>query len=163
MNEKKEASEVTNPYESPAAQSGDDPAVVAVYQGKVYSTLSIAIATIFGSVLATGLLIYSNYNHFEKKSNSLIVVGLTILLTIAFMFGLLIIEFPAVLAYLGLSFVIAAISLPVIQTLLGEELEAHEESGRPFHSVFRAIFIGIGCFFAMGVMLVIAFTMFTMV
>ncbi len=161
MKIKKETLEI-NPYASPNIEESTQREVIVDFKGKVYNTLSIAIATIFGSVLAGGLLIYSNYSHFEHKRSALFSALVTMILTIVFMFGMLIIDFPVVLLFLGINFVIAAVLLPLAQFLQGKELDQHELAEREFHSFVRAGLVGVGCLFAMGLMLFFAYTMFLM-
>lgn len=162
MKTKKETLEI-NPYASPKIEGPRQSEGIVDFKGKVYNTLSIAIATIFGSVLAAGLLLHSNYSHFEQKRSALFSAAITTLLTILFLFGMLIIDFPLVLLFLGINFIIAVISLPLTQILQGKELERHEEAEREFHSFVRAGLIGICCLFAMGLMLFLAYSMFLMI
>jgi hypothetical protein len=152
----------SNPYASPKSQNEAHSEDASEYSGKLYNTLSIAIATIFGSVLASGLLIQSNYNHLQLKQPALITAVCTALLTLAFMFSLFIIEFPLVMSFLMINFVIAVLLLPLNQALQGKLLEQHEDTKREFHSYFRASFIGVGCALAMLVMLLIASTMYVL-
>ncbi|MBV1909750.1 MAG: hypothetical protein KUG78_10550 [Kangiellaceae bacterium] len=151
-----------NPYTSPKVEGSGQNETVVEYQGKVYNILSISIATIFGSVLAAGLLIFSNFSHFEQTRNATIAAVFTAVLTVVFLCGMLIIDFPVVLLFLGLNFSIAAVLLPLNQLMLGNEIEQHEDADRDFHSFARAVLIGVGCLFAMGLMLFFAYTMFLM-
>lgn len=152
----------SNPYASPNSEAADQSEQAIEFKGKVYNALSIAIATIFGSVLVAGLLLHGNYNHFGQKRSAVAVAGITTLLTIVFMFGMLIVDFPVVLLFLGTNFIVAAVLLPITQALQGKALEKHEDAEREFHSVFRAGLMGIGCSFAMGLMLFLAYSMFLM-
>jgi len=161
MNTKKETLE-NNPYASPNTEEPMQSEGIVDFKGKVYNTLSISIATIFGSVLAAGLLLHSNYSHFEQKRSALYAAAITTPLTILFLFGMLIIDFPVVLLFLGINFIIAAVLLPLTQFLQGKELEQHEEAEREFHSFVRAGLIGVCCLFAMGLMLFFAYTMYLM-
>ena len=159
MKTKKETLE-NNPYASPKIEEPKQSDGIVDFKGKVYNTLSIAIAAIFGSVLAAGLLLYSNYGHFEQKRSALFSAAITTILTIVFLFGMLIIDFPVVLLFLGINFVIAVILLPLTQVLQGKKLEQHDEAEREFHSFVRAGLIGVCCLFAMGLMLFFAYTMY---
>lgn len=151
-----------NPYASPKVEEEILLDVGSDYKGRVYSTLSIAIATIFGSVLAAGLLIYSNFNDFQQKRLALIAAGLTGVFTLVFMFSMLVIDFPVVMSFLVTNFLIAAFLLPLNQLFQGKQLEIHEEAGREFHSYIRASLVGISCAIAMVLMLLIASTMYVM-
>ena len=162
MNIKKETLE-NNPYASPNTEEPMQIEGIVDFEGKVYNTLSIAIATIFGSVLAAGLLIHSNYSHFEQKRSALFSAAITALLTIFFLFGMLIINFPLVLSFLGINFIIAVVLLPLTQFLQGNELEQHEQAERKFHSFVRAGLIGVCCLFSMGLMLFFAYSMYLMI
>lgn len=153
---------VTNPYATPSSVQEDPKEVAVEFKGRVYNTLSMSIATIFGSVLAAGLLLYTNYSHFEQKRNALITVVITSFLTLIFLFGMLIIDFPVVLLFLGLNFIIAASLLPLSHILQGKELEQHEEAEREFHTYVRAGLVGFGCLIAMGLMLFFAYAMYLM-
>lgn len=161
MKTKKETLEI-NPYASPKIDESKQSKRIVEFKGKVYNTLSIAIATIFGSVLAAGLLIHSNYSHFEQKRSALFSAVITTLLTIFFLFGMLITDFPRVLLFLGINFIIAVVLLPLTQILQGKELEQHEQAEREFHSFVRAGLIGVCCLCAMGLMLFFAYTMYLM-
>lgn len=154
-----EENRVDNPYETPHSEvSAVEEA--AIYHGKVYNPLTIAIGTLFGSVLAAGLLLYSNFSHFNQKPHAIGTIVITIIATILFLFASLSIDHPSSLLYLLFNFIVAVIMFPLTISFQGTDLEAHEYSERPFHSVFRAIAIGIGCFIAMGIMLFLAFSMF---
>jgi hypothetical protein len=152
-----------DPYATPNAKETEQTEEFIEYSGKVYNTLSIAIATIFGSVLAAGLLIYSNYNHFKQKSLGLVAAVLTGVFTLLFMFSMLVIDFPLVMSYLAINFLIAATLLPLNHLFQGRQLELHEEGGRAFHSYIRASLVGASCAIAMILMLLIASTMHLMV
>jgi len=151
-----------NPYASPNSEDAKLSEEIAEFNGKVYNTLSIAIATIFGSVLAAGLLLHSNYSHFGQQRSALFSVVITALLTIFFLFGMLVMDFPVVLLFLGTNFIIAVFLLPITQVLQGKELEQHELAEREFHSFVRAGLIGVSCSFAMGLMLFFAYILFLM-
>lgn len=153
----------SNPYASPKAEEEFDTGDGSAYSGKVYNSLSIAIATIFGSVLAAGLLIHSNYSHFKQKTRALVAAVLTGVFTLLFMFSMLVIDFPLVMSYLAINFLIAATLLPLNQLFQGRQLELHEEAGRAFHSYIRASLVGASCAVAMILMLLIASTMYLMV
>jgi hypothetical protein len=153
----------TNPYASPNSEHEEQREESVEYHGKVYNTLSIGVATIFGSVLAGGLLLHSNYDHFEQKTKALFVILMTTILTLAFMLGMLIIDFPVVFLFIGINFIIAVVLLPLTQVLQGKELEKHEDNEREFHSFIRAALVGVSCSLAMGIMLFFAYTMFLMV
>ncbi len=152
-----------NPYASPKVEEEVPSNVGSGYRGKVYNTLSIAIATIFGSVLAAGLLIHSNYSHFQQKSFALIAAGVTGVFTLAFMFFMLVIDFPVAMLFLATNFLIAAFLLPLNQILQGKQLELHEQNEREFHSYIRASLVGVSCAVAMLAMLLIASTMYVMI
>ena len=154
-----EETPLDNPYEAPHSEVSLVEEA-QVYKGKVYNPLAIAISTLFGSVLAAGLLLYSNFTHFNQKPHAISTVVVTIIATILFLFASLSMEHPSSLMYLMFNFIIAVIMFPLTMTFQGTDLDAHEDADRPFHSVFRAIAIGIGCFLAMGVMLFLAFSMF---
>ncbi|TQV70919.1 hypothetical protein FLL45_21570 [Aliikangiella marina] len=151
-----------NPYESPKSQVSNASEDPAIYQGKVYNGFAVAIATLFGSVLAAGLVLHSNFTHFNKNLQAGITVVFTIIATIVFLFASLFVKYPSSLMYLTFNFVLAIIVFPLTIILQGAELDEHEEADLPFHSVFRAAMIGIACLFAMGMMLVFAYTMFIM-
>jgi hypothetical protein len=149
-----------NPYQSPKAQLSASIDETASYQGKVYSLLAIAIGTIFGSVLAAGLLVHSNFSHFKLNLQANITVALTIVATIGFLFASLFVEHPSSILYMGFNFVVAICLFPVVYFLQGDLLEQHEDKNLPFHSTFRAAAVGIACLLAMGMMLTFAYTMF---
>lgn len=152
-----------NPYASPNSEAAEQSEEAVDYKGKVYNGLSVSIATIFGSVLAAGLLLYSNYDHFEQKRKALLVIVITAILTLAFMFVMLVIDFPAVFLFLGINFFIGALLLPLTQLLQGKQLERHEDNEREFHSLIRAGLVGVSCSIAMGLMLSFAYSMFLMI
>lgn len=151
-----------NPYESPKSRVSNTPDASEVYQGKVYNALGAAIATLFGSVLAAGLVLHSNFTHFKQNLQAAITVVITIVATIIFLFASLFVKYPSPLMYIGFNFVLAVAVFPITYLLQGTALEEHEEADLPFHSVFRAAVIGIACLFAMGMMLMFAYTMFIM-
>ena len=151
-----------NPYESPKSRVSNSPDIPEIYQGKVYNGFAVAIASLFGSVLAAGLVLHSNFTHFQKNLQAAITVVITIIATIVFLFAGLFVKYPSSLMYLAINFVLAIIVFPLTLILQGVELDQHEEANLPFHSVFRAAIIGIACLFAMGMMLLFAYTMFIM-
>ncbi|WP_444996123.1 hypothetical protein [Aliikangiella sp. IMCC44359] len=148
-----------NPYESPTSEI-EFISSLPIYHGKLYSVLSIAIATIFGSVLAAGFLLQSNFNKFQQNTASLITISITTIATIIFLFSSLFINRPSFFVYLSFNFIVAILVFPVAHLLQGEKLEQHEQADRPFHSVFKTIGIGVLCFFAMGIMLFLALALF---
>ena len=149
-----------NPYRSPQSHVNPEIEEPKSYQGKVYNVLAIAIATLFGSVLAAGLLLHSNYTHFKQSTQAIITVLITIVATIAVLFTSLFVDYPSTLVYLGFNFLIAVILFPLCSALQGRSLDEHEYEDRPFHSIWRAALMGIACLLAMGMMLTFAYSMF---
>ena len=152
-------SDEDDPYQTPQSEL-DWITPESDYTGKLYSPLGIAIASVFGSVLATGLLIQSNYAKFQQNTHGLITIVITTIVTTLFLFMTLFIEYPSSLLYIVFNFFIAVLAMPLVHTLQGARLNHHEEKDREFHSVFRAAGIGVASLIAMTVMLKIAFTMF---
>ena len=149
-----------NPYQSPKAELFTLEDEVQVYRGKVYNMLAIAIGTIFGSVLAAGLLLHSNYTHFKQNTYANVTIGLTILATVLFLFTSLLIDHPSSLMYMGFNFIVAICLFPIVYFTQSEFLEQHENKNLPFYSSFRAAAVGIACLLAMAMMLTVAYTMF---
>lgn len=151
-----------NPYQSPKSNISLQTETSSEYSGKVYSVFAIAIGTLFGSVLAAGLLIYSNYSHFKQDTKALTSVLLTIFATIIFLFLMLLTQNTSFLFYLATNFIFAVLIFPLVMILQGSTLEQHEDNGKPFHSSVRAGLIGMGCLIAMLIMITFAYFMFLM-
>lgn len=149
-----------NPYQSPKSNISLSKKLSTEYSGKVYSVFAIAIGTLFGSVLAAGLLIYSNYSHFKQNTKALNTILVTICATIIFLFLMLFVQNTSFLFYLAINFIFAVLVFPLVIILQGNILENHEDEGKPFHSSVRAGFIGLGCLIAMLVMIIFAYFMF---
>ncbi|TQV89214.1 hypothetical protein [Aliikangiella coralliicola] len=157
--EAKAAENTDNPYQSPQSQIGVE-FEPETYQGSIYNILSIAVATLFGSVLAAGLLLQSNFEKFGQKRQAIVTLFLTIIATIGLLFASLFIDYPSSLLYLLINFLAAVIVLPLTGFLQGKSIDDHEYSDRPFHSIFRAIGIGLVCMIGLGVMLMTALMLY---
>ncbi|MET1256104.1 hypothetical protein [Aliikangiella maris] len=146
---------IDNPYQAPESHI-DPSAADEEYTGKLYSIAAISIATIFGSFLAAGILLQSNFNKFKQSTAAFITIIFTTVATIVFLFTSLFVEQPSLLLYFFYNFLAAVLILPISYIFQGEKLLAHEQANYPVHSLFKAILIGIACFFAMGLMLSLA-------
>jgi|GEM_PF-2783169 len=155
-----EENSTDNPYQSPRSHVSAALNEPVGYEGKVYTSLAVAVGTLFGSVLAGGLLLHSNYSHFKQDYEAMVTILITIIATILFLFSSLFVEHPSSLLYLGANFLIAVFLMPLTNYLQGQSLEQHDNDNLPFHSVFRAAAIGIACLLAMGMMLTFAYWMF---
>ena len=148
-----------NPYQSPQSEIGVE-LESQVFQGKVYNILSIAVATLFGSVLAAGLLLQSNFEKFGQKQKALATLFATIIATICLLFASLFVDYPSSLHYLLVNFLVAVIIMPVSVYFQGKSIDDHEYSDRPFYSIFRAIGVGLICLFGLGFMLTTALMLY---
>ena len=162
---------IINPLQSQAKESSDDPYLPPEaeidkdgektdYHGKMYNAFAISLATLFGSVLAAGLLIYANFDNYGKKTKGVVTVILTILATIVFLFASLFVSLGSTLVYILTNFILAVLMMPLTLFLQGDLIEAHEDDEKPFHSLFRAIGIGVVCMLGLGAILATAVAMF---
>lgn len=162
---------IINPLQSQAKGSSDDPYLPpkaeinrdgeeSAYDGKMYNAFAISLATLFGSVLAAGLLIYANFDNYGKKTKGVITIIFTIFATIVFLFASLFVSLGSTLVYILTNFILAAVMMPLTLFLQGNLIEAHEEDDKPFHSFSRAIGIGVVCMLGLGAILATAVAMF---
>ena len=145
----------SNPYLAPESQTRFNPIDVQ-YSGKIYNAFSIAAATLFGSVLVAGLLIAANFDKFGEKGKSFAAAITTIIVTILMLFFSLFLPTISALLYIAINFVAAIFMLPLVYFTQGSIIEKHDEMGRDFHSIFRAMGIGIICMFGLGLILTTA-------
>ncbi|MCW8876861.1 MAG: hypothetical protein OQJ89_12090 [Kangiellaceae bacterium] len=151
--------QVDDPYLPPEAEIEKDAEKVD-YDGKMYNAFAVSLATLFGSVLAAGLLIYANFDNYGKKTKGIVTIIFTIFATIVFLFASLFVSLGSTLVYILTNFVLAAVMMPLTMLLQGNLIEAHEENEKPFHSIFRAIGIGVVCMLGLGAILATAIAMF---
>ncbi|MGX5175498.1 hypothetical protein ACUR5C_15865 [Aliikangiella sp. IMCC44653] len=138
--------ETTNPYQPPSAQV-DHTLQNTQPEFKVYEPFSIAIATIFGSCLAGGLLLYSNLDNFKYKLTSWIILVVTSFSTLAMLLYFILGGAKSLLYYIAINFIAAVIIMLICHLVLADKIEQHKQRGQLIHTHLRALVIGLlSCF-----------------
>ncbi len=154
--------QIKNPYAAPQSEVSLTNENTG-YTGAVYNPLGIAIATVFGSVLAAGLLLQSNFLKFKQRLAATLTILVTIISTLSILVFLLLSQNASLLFYVLVNFIAAILVMPCTFLIQGKALEQHEEAGYRFHSYLRAVLMGIGCFLAINVIFGLALTLLSMV
>ncbi|WP_196139908.1 hypothetical protein [Aliikangiella sp. G2MR2-5] len=156
------ASKVLNPYQSPSAKGlshqPDEAAPEPDY--KLYPPLSIAIATLLGSSLAGGFLLYANFDSVGEKGKALAVVIATILLSVIIIFFSLVLFPNSYLSYIVVNFIVAIMLLPIAFFSQRHWLDELDDDEERLHTLGRAVIIGFIGFFGQSVIISLAVTLF---
>lgn len=114
---------------------------------KLYSKTAILLATLIGTPVAGGLLIYKNYKNLSDLRKAIASLFFCVLLTIVCVGGLLLIPEHILIK-------IPQVIIPLIYTTavyflidgsMSQQLEEHEKNKRPFYSVWRSVGIAGIC------------------
>lgn len=112
---------------------------------KLHSQRAIALATFLGGPMAAGFLIKENFKTLGKNQlgNNAFFIG--IIATVLILVGIL--SLPEQVSDKIPNFIIpaayTAIILMLVEKYLGKTFKEHEENNRPFHSIWKAVGVGV--------------------
>jgi hypothetical protein len=116
--------------------------------GKLYKDKSLVVAALFGGPLAAGYLLSENFKAFGETSKSGKTRIYTVLITV--LFFIVLFNFPRRIAapiqiLEIIPFISVVASYVILANFQGRQIDKHIIARGKFHSVWRALLIGIIC------------------